>query len=96
MIAMKNSVTQMYAKGGEADDQENGRISSMSMTMTKMLRKTLKTSEKQARAPKPYQGPHVAGFAVDKQVMPVVTNDAHSTNTNNGYARKGNGGFYFH
>ena len=52
--------------------------------------------KKSQAQPKPYAGPHIAGFALDKNHMPVVTNDAHSTNTNNGFTRKTNGGFFFH
>ena len=43
-----------------------------------------------------YSGPRIAGYAVDKQHMPVITNGTHSAQTNNGFARKPCGGFYFH
>ena len=43
-----------------------------------------------------YGGPRIMGYAVDKQHMPVITNGTHSAQTNNGFARKPCGGFYFH
>ena len=43
-----------------------------------------------------YKGPHIAGYARDKQHMPVITNGTHSAQTNNGFNRKPCGGFYFH
>ena len=38
----------------------------------------------------------MASAAKDKQMIFVVTNDAHNANTNNGFTRKPNGGFYYH
>ncbi len=73
---------------------EEGRLSSMSMTMSVNLRKSLKAGRNSVQ--QSYQGPHIAGHALDKNHMPVVTNNAHTTNTNNGFTRKPSGGFYFH
>ena len=88
----------MYKNNTEESTQkpsaEEGRLSSMSMTMTSSLRKTLNAGRKSIQ--KQYRQPHIAGHALAKNPMPVVTNDAHSTNTNNGFARKQSGGFYFH
>ena len=95
MVAMRNSVNKVY-KGDETEEAQDGRISSMSMTMSKSLQKTMKKVGQKQSQPKPYTGPHIAGFSLDKNHMPVVTNDAHSTNTNNGFTRKTNGGFFFH
>ena len=68
----------------------------MSATMSKNMQRTLKKEKPVVNKIPAYSGPHIAGFGVDKQHMPVVTNTTHSANTNNGYARKACGGFYFH
>jgi hypothetical protein len=96
MVAMRASVKEMYKNTVQAESKptaEAGRISSMSMTMSSNLTRTLRAGRNSVQS---YQGPHIAGHALDKNHMPVVTNNAHSTNTNNGFARKPSGGFYFH
>ena len=40
--------------------------------------KGMKGGRKSVQISQPAKGPHVAGFAVDKQHMPVVTNETHN------------------
>ena len=99
MVAMKASMGELYMKPAvlpTTKNLEEQRISSMSMTQTANLKRSLQTTTRSTATLQPYMGPHVAGFGLDKNHMPVVTNDAHSTSTNNGFARKPCGGFYFH
>ena len=103
MVAMKasmNSLYQINSKAGQCEPKiempDEGRLSSMSQTMSKQLTRTFRAQQSSVKTLPTFKGPHIAGFAVDKQHMPVVTNDAHCTNTNNGFSRKPNGGFYFH
>ena len=103
MIAMRNSVNQIYKNNPKAgmcepmiEMPDEGRLSAMSTTMTRQLTSSMKMERKSVQKMPKFTGPHVAGFAVDKQHMPVVTNDSHCANTNNGFARKPCGGFYFH
>ena len=90
MAAMKNSVNTMYnnnSKQGMCEPKmtmpDENRLSSLSVIMSKQMNATLKSmngvkgprKSVQVQAPR---GPHVAGFAVDKQHMPVVTNETHN------------------
>ena len=102
MAVLKRQINDTYvnnAKAGrcepEVEAQDEGRISSMSMTMSEQVKREIRQQTSRVQRPG-YSGPHIAGFAPEKQHMPVCTNIAHSMNTNNGYSRKPCGGFYFH
>ena len=104
MMAMRNQVSMMYdrnPKRGQCEPKfdmpDEIRLSSMSTTMTRQVQSSLQKERKTVKKMgKVYNGPHIAGFSVDKQHMPVITNGTHSAQTNNGFARKPCGGFYFH
>ena len=102
MVAIKNSLhtmhnaTQAYGLSFPQSAQtDEGRLSTMSRTMSRQVKRTVK-GERSSVLSSASQGPHIAGYGIEKQHMPVVTNDAHCANTNNGYSRKPNGGFYYH
>ena len=89
MAAMKSSVNQMYKnnpKQGMCEPNvampDEGRLSSLSVMMSKQMNATLKSMKtdkrKSVQIKQPPKFPHVAGFAVDKQHMPVVTNETHN------------------
>ena len=99
MVAMKTSINTMYKNNSKygmnepkIDMPDEGRLSAMSMTMTSQLKRSIKSGRKSVQ----HMGPHMASAAKDKQMIFVVTNDAHNANTNNGFTRKPNGGFYYH
>ena len=103
MVAMRASLNTMYKNNPKQgmcepkiDLPDEGRLSALSVTMNKQLMKSVKQERKNVQKLPVFTGPHIAGFAVDKQHMPVVTNNAHTSNTNNGFARKACGGFYCH
>ena len=103
MIAMRNSVNKMYVNNPKAgmcepkmEMPDEGRFSAMTATMTRQLTSQMTRERKVVQKMPEFKGPHVAGYAVDKQHMPVCTNDSHSANTNNGFARKPCGGFFAH
>ena len=102
MVAMRYSMTNMYDTNPKRnlcqpkiDMPDEGRLSSMSNTMSRQLTSSMRSQRKSVQHLPKFNGPHIAGYGVDKQHMPVVTNDAHSANTNNGFARKPCGGFYY-
>ena len=79
------------------DMPDENRLSTMSTTMNRQLQSSPKKERKSVqKMGSVYQGPHIAGYAVDKQHMPVITNHTHSAQTNNGFIRKPCGGFFFH
>ena len=47
-----------------------------------------------------YKGPRISGYNPERKFMQTVSNhaagSAHTSSTNNGYARKQSGGFYYH
>ena len=43
-----------------------------------------------------YKGPYISGISPERKFMQKISNMAHSSSSNNGYARKQSGGFYFH
>jgi len=43
-----------------------------------------------------YKGPYIAGYSPERRFLSTISNQTHSASTNNGYARKQSGGFYFH
>ena len=104
MAAMRRSITEMYVpnpKRGACEPTiempDEGHLSALSSTMRRNVQTSMKKERKQINhIPKQYSGPHIAGFAMDKQHMPVITNSAHTAQTNNGYNRKPCGGFFFH
>ena len=103
MVAMRNSMNTMYknnSKQGMCEPKfempDEGRLSALSVTMNTQLMRSVKKERRNVQKLPVYTGPHIAGFAIDKDHMPTVTNHAHSSNTNNGYARKACGGFYCH
>ena len=51
---------------------------------------------KKESAPQEYKGPFVGGYSAERKFLFKVSNNAHNASTNNGYARKQSGGFYFH
>ena len=73
---------------------DEGRLTNLSKIM---LQQTLEDMKIGKRSPlDPYKGPVVSAYLKDKNHMPICTNDAHSTTTNNGYTRKPSGGFFYH
>ena len=103
MAAMRRSITEMYVpnskRGGcepTIEMPDDARLSALSNTMQRQMHSSLKQERRSIQhIPKAYQGPHIIGFPVDKQHMPVITNSAHTAQTNNGFARKPCGGFYY-
>ncbi|CDW75871.1 UNKNOWN [Stylonychia lemnae] len=87
-------------------DYENPEMQQMSATVRSKLRDMLKIQEdeeflKKAKLyklpPDNYRGPLIVNHALKPfENNFVVTNDAHSRHTNNGYQRNALGGFYAH
>ena len=86
MAAMRKTITDMYVPNGKRGSCEptiampnKARMSKMSTDIYRRTQYWLKAEQKTIEhIPKGYTGPHIAGFGTEKQVMPVITNSAHT------------------
>ena len=94
MVAMKKSVS--YAFNPESPYTATAEDQAMTRTVSRGLTSSMRAQRKSKQQIIPYTGPHIAGYSIDKLTQRVMSNDAHSASTNDGFKRKDSGGFFFH
>ena len=81
-----------FTRALTAPDTHSTRMKAMMQRSQQNAKKLAQTEEKQNA----YKGPYMAGYVAERKFMQIISNQTHSASTNNGYARKPSGGFFFH